>query len=82
MRQIDADIWNKVMRKQGHPSVLLREAEELTLFRRALIKAVIKRVLPYLIQKAIRKEVKRYLWFQDHNQRIQEFKRKRRWPAV
>ena len=82
MREIDEDIWDILRFKQVDAGVLLRKAEISTLVKRAVLRAVLKHILAKYIQRAIRKEIKRYLWLQDHNQRVREFKRRKRWSAV
>ena len=79
MRYIDKEIWNAVRLKQDSSDALIRKAEESSLVKLALTTAISKSILRYLVRQAVQKEVKRYL---AHAERIREFKRRRRWPAV
>lgn len=83
MRNIDTDIWKAMMLKQGPSDVLIRRAEQRTLVRKVINMTITKVIFDYFIRPIVRKEVKREInRYMAYKERIREFKKRRRWPAV
>jgi len=65
--------------RQASPSQLKSELQELTATLEIVSEQVTAAVLRAAIQQIVEKEVRRYL---KHRERIERFKRTRRWPAI
>ena len=65
--------------RQASPSQLKSELQELTATLEIVSEQVTAAVLRAAIKQIVEKEVRRYL---KHRERIERFKRTRRWPAI
>jgi hypothetical protein len=83
MNKLELGIWKYVNRRQTSGQEILQNFKELSAITGAIASAVEKTVVKYFVVKEIRRLINKKLqWRLDHEERIREFKKRRRWSAI